>query len=433
MSTSRPGRPVVGESVLPDGEAEARLRRMRWAMLLVTMFGYLFFYSGRLTFGFAIPGIRAETGLNNATLGVISTSMLWCYAAGQAINGNLADKIGGRRIMSLGALGSTVLNWVTSLGTGLTSLALPWAANGYFQAMGWASGGRIINNWWPSSTRGRTYAYYTFAAGVGSTVAFGAAALVVDVWNLDWRWIFRLPVLLMLVGGVVFLLFVRDSPGQVGLRAPDETTCQQQDGDESESSWARYRAVLRLPKIWVTGVSIGFQNAARYGLLVWVPVHFFETAGRGGGGAVSSLWVSVGLPIGMAIGAFVNGQISDRLFRSRRDKPIILFMVLGAAAATAMYFIPVERTVLALVMIMLTGLLVYGPATSFWALCPDLAGVRRAGTATGVVNFFSYLFAGFGEPTIGHIIDSSGHTSYIFVVVAVCCLASATIAALIRR
>lgn len=432
MPTRRPSRTVVGEPVVPDGDAEARLRRMRWLMLFVTMFGYLFFYSGRLTFGFAIPGIRAETGLNNASLGVISTAMLWCYAVGQAINGNLADKFGGRRIMSLGALGSTCLNWVTSLGGGSASLAIPWAANGYFQAMGWASGGRVINSWWPSSTRGRTYAFYTFAAGVGSTVAFGAAALVVDVWDLDWRWIFRLPPLLMLVGGVVFFVLVRDRPAEVGLPAPDERTDRDRDAPEAEGSWTRYRAVLGQSRIWLTGVSIGFQNAARYGLLVWVPVHFFESAEQSGSG-VSSLWISVGLPIGMAIGAFVNGQISDRLFGSRRDKPIMLFMVLGAVAAITMFFIPVDRTALSLAMIVLTGLLVYGPATSFWALCPDLAGAHRAGTATGVVNFFSYLFAGFGEPTIGHIIDSSGNTSYVFVVVAVCCVASAAIAALIRR
>src|SRR5690606_4941310 len=147
-------------------------------------------------------------------------------------------------------------------------------------------------------------------------------------------------------------------------------------------------------------------------LLVWVPVHFLgahwaEGEARGG---ISPLWVSVALPVGMAIGALANGQISDRLFGSRRSQPIMLFMALGALSSISMFFIPTDQTLLAIMMLFLTGFFVYGPQASFWALCPDLAGAKRAGTATGVVNFFAYLFAGFGEPLTGHIIDSSGHT-----------------------
>jgi OPA family glycerol-3-phosphate transporter-like MFS transporter len=78
-------------------------RRAQWRMLLAAMLCYLFFYTGRQTFGFAIPGIQKEFGLTKETLGWVSSAMLWSYAIGQAINGNLADKFGGRRIMSLGA------------------------------------------------------------------------------------------------------------------------------------------------------------------------------------------------------------------------------------------------------------------------------------------------------------------------------------------
>ena len=35
---------------------EFSFRRAQWRMLLAAMFCYLFFYTGRQTFGFAIPG-----------------------------------------------------------------------------------------------------------------------------------------------------------------------------------------------------------------------------------------------------------------------------------------------------------------------------------------------------------------------------------------
>jgi len=421
-----------------DVTQDGRLRRMQWVVLVATMFCYLFFYTGRQTFGFAIPGIEAELGLSKATLGWVSTALLWSYAIGQAINGNLADTFGGRRIMALGAVASTVMNWIVSLGANLVSIAAPWAVNGYVQAMGWAAGSRVLSNWWPPSERGKTYGFYVFAAGTGSIVAYATAVVVLDVWELDWRWLFRLPVLLMLVGAVTFFVLAREHPRHRGLPSPVEergTGSSASHRAAEESAWQRYRTVLREPRIWLAGVAIGFQNAARYGLLVWVPVHFLgsawqEGSGRGG---ISPLWITVALPVGMAVGALVNGQISDRLFGSRRSQPIVLFMLLGAASAVAMRLVPVDQTTLAMGVLFLAGFFVYGPQASFWALCPDLVGAARAGTATGVVNFFAYLFAGFGEPLIGRLIDVSGQTSIVFVVVAVCCAASAAVAATIRR
>ena len=69
-------------------------RRYKWTALLGVSFCYLFYYLGRQTFGFAIPGIQKELGLSKEMLGWVSASMLWAYALGQSINGNLGDKWG---------------------------------------------------------------------------------------------------------------------------------------------------------------------------------------------------------------------------------------------------------------------------------------------------------------------------------------------------
>ncbi len=129
------------------------------------MFCYLFYYTGRQTFGFAIPGIEEEFGLSKTSLGWASATLLWCYALGQAVNGNLGDAFGGRRMMSLGATLSFGLNWVVSFATSLGGLVVPWGLNGFAQSMGWAPGSRVLSNWFRSTERGRVYGLYTFAAG----------------------------------------------------------------------------------------------------------------------------------------------------------------------------------------------------------------------------------------------------------------------------
>lgn len=414
-------------------------RSVQWRMLLITMFCYLFFYTGRQTFGFAIPGIQAELGLTSATLGWISTAMLWAYAIGQAINGNLADKFGGRRVMSLGAILSCGTNWAASFASGFASLILPWGMNGYFQALGWAPGSRLISNWWGTSERGKVYGLYVFAAGCASILSYVTSLLVIEVLSLDWRWIFRLPVLLMLAGGIIFYIVARDRPSDLGYEELSDTGVANKEDKknevaegEEETSAQRYKAVLKNVRIIIAAVSLGFQNAARYGLIIWVPVHFLGTGWKSGDSFIDPKWITIALPVGMAVGALSNGWISDRLFGSKRYKAIMLYMILGAATSLWMWSLPTNSTI-GLAALFLCGFFVYGPASSFWALCPDLVGAKRAGTATGVMNFSSYLFAGLAEPLIGSLIDSSGSTSVIFIVVATACICSAIVALFVRR
>jgi len=414
-----------------------RFRRAQWRMLFAVMFCYLFFYTGRQTFGFAIPGLQKEFGFSKETLGWASAALLWCYAIGQAINGNLADKLGGRKVMTAGAILSCLANWVVSFATGLASLMIPWGINGYFQALGWAPGSRLLSNWWGTSERGKVYGFYVFAASCASILSFVTSIVVVGVLHLDWRWIFRLPVLLMLVGGITLYLVVRERPEDLGFESPENGVANQNDkhhgaaGDE-ETSWQRYSAVLRNVPLLVASVSVGFMNAARYGLIVWVPVHFLGANwSKASDGLIDPKWISVALPIGMALGALCNGWVSDKLFGANRSKPIVLFMVLGALASAAMFSL--HAGMLAVGALFLAGFFVYGPASSFWALCPDLVGAKRAGTATGVMNFVAYLFAGLSEPLIGRMMDQTGSTSQVFVIVATCCVLSAVTAIFVRR
>jgi len=410
---------------------EKRFRRAQWRTLFATMFCYLFFYTGRQTFGFAIPGIEEELGISKTTLGWASAALLWSYAVGQTINGNLGDKYGGRRLMSLGALLSCALNWITSFGQSFASLTIPWAMNGYAQSMGWAPGSRVLSSWWPLSDRGKVYGAYVFAAGMASVLAFTTSTLILE-FNLGWRWIFRVPVLLLLVGGVTYYIVVRDRPEDLGFPPlPEEDTkvsTQSTPAVSNETSWERYKKVLSNPRFLIASIAIGFQSMARYGLLIWVPVHFLGEDWKNS----ETKWISIALPIGMALGAITSGWLSDRVFKANRSNVISLFLFLAAACSLSMYLLPKEHS-LAIPLLLLTGFFAYGPQSAFWALCPDLLGRERAGTGTGVMNAFAYAFAGFGEPLIGWIIETSDDTGIVFGVVATACLCGALIAPLIRR
>lgn len=412
----------------------ARFRRTQWRMLGAVMFCYLFYYTGRQTFGFAIPGIQHELGLSKQALGWVSAGMLWAYAVGQFINGNLGDRFGGRRMMMLGAAASFALNWVTSFGTGFKSLLVSWGGNGLAQSMGWAPGSRLVANWWGAHERGRAFGFFVLAAGSSSVLSFVTSLVVIDVLHLEWRWIFRLPVILMLLGGIVVWLVARDRPSALGypdLQDEKPTAAVEREPD-GETAWQRYRAALGSGRLLLAGVAIGFQNSARYGLLVWVPVHFLS-------GSAGNKWISIGLPVGMALGALASGWISDRFCNARRSGVIAAFMGLAMVMALGMFFLP-RGHALALPLLFLCGFFAYGPQSTFWALAPDLLGRARTGTAVGVMNFFAYAMAGLGEPMIGWAIQHNPfgttgveNTALVFPLVAIFAACSAAVALLIRR
>jgi OPA family glycerol-3-phosphate transporter-like MFS transporter len=242
----------------------------------------------------------------------------------------------------------------------------------------------------------------------------------------------------MLLGGVVVWLVARDRPSKLGFEDfPDEEGPTTIATTTDETAWQRYGVAFRHGRLLLAGLAIGFQNTVRYGLLIWVPVYFlgedFKNDPRG-------KWVSIALPVGMALGAVTSGWISDRFCGSRRSGVIASFMILAAGAAMGMYLLPPGH-VLGLPMLFLAGFFAYGPQSAFWALAPDLLGRARAGTAVGVMNFFAYAMAGFGEPLIGWMVQHNPFAAtpgvesvaLVFPIVALFAACSAVLALLIRR
>ena len=86
----------------------------------------------------------------------------------------------------------------------LSACRSAWGINGYFQTHGLGAGQPpVVELVGPPRAR-HVYGLYTFAAGMASVLSFVTSLIVVGYFALDWRWIFRIPVILLLFGGVAF-------------------------------------------------------------------------------------------------------------------------------------------------------------------------------------------------------------------------------------
>jgi len=385
----------------------------KYQMLFITMFCYLFFYTGRHNFGWATKAMREDLGISYTFIGWISFAMLIGYSLGQFINGNLADRFNPKYLVPIGAYLSIACNLGISFTHSPYIILVLWFLNGYFQSMAWAPGGKIIANWFKTEEQNKAFGLYTMAAGFSSAVTF-AISIYITSLHLDWRMLFRLPVLLLLVSATVFLLFIKASPN------PVERKSKGFNFSEIKKS---YREVLSHKKFRLVCLSFGLESMARYGLIFWVPVHFL---GDNWKEDPSLIWVTFLLPLGMAFGAFSFGQLSTRLFKSNY-KAVVFGMLICCGLCFLLYFLHNANLFLLGFLLITCGFFVYGPQANFWALCPQIMGKERTGTAIGTMNMCGYLFAALGEPLLGFIIEKTGYTKFLFLVIAVICSLSALI------
>jgi len=390
------------------------------------MFCYLFFYTGRQNFGFAARGMQDEMALSATALGFFNAALLAGYGAGQVINGNLGDIYGARRMVTIGAYLSVALNWMVSYAPGFVFSLVFWGLNGMAQSCAWPAMTRTIANWWPRRERGKAIGMYLLAAGCSSALTFVLCILVIS--HLDWRWIFRLPVLLMLVGSTVFGILVRNSPEDDGFASlPPEP---HDVPSAARSSRERYWQVLRNRPFQLACLSIGCESVARYGLINWVPVHFLGATWRENTGG---LWITIALPFGMAVGALTAGLLADRWFPQNRSRVVIYFLGLAAVGALVLAVLPGGRAVLGMVFLAVTGFLVYGPQATYWALCPELVGRERASTAAGLMDAFAYGFGALGQVAIGRAVDVFHTTAASFVAISIACVLGAVVILPVRK
>jgi OPA family glycerol-3-phosphate transporter-like MFS transporter len=403
-------------------------RAAQWRTLLLIMCCYLFFYTGRQNFGFAARGMQEELRLSASALGLFNAALLAGYGVGQAINGNLSDIFGARRMVAIGAYLSVALNWAVSYAAGFPAALILWCANGVAQSAAWPAMNRVLSNWWPRRERGKTIGLYLLAAGFSSVLTFALCIAVAA--RFTWRWIFRLPALPLLAGGAIYAIFSRNRPEDDGFAPLSCETKGEASAPAAESSAERYSQVLRNRPFQLACLSIGCESIARYGLINWAPVHFLGPHWKDNAAGV---WITLALPVGMAAGALTSGLAADRWFPERRSRLVLFFLGLAALGSLLLARVSASNLLTGIALLGATGFLVYGPQATYWALCPELAGRERNGTATGLMDAAAYGFAALGQVVIGWSIDLTHATSSAFYVIAAACLLGALAMVPVRK
>jgi len=112
--------------------AYRRRRFLNWFPLGIT---YATYYMGRYNLNVSSTTMMDSFHLSKADFGMIATAGFWTYALAVIINGPIADRIGGKKSILIGAAGACILNliigllflsgWQTKIIVGMALLLMP--------------------------------------------------------------------------------------------------------------------------------------------------------------------------------------------------------------------------------------------------------------------------------------------------------------------
>ena len=399
-----------------DGRAGFTRDQTRIIWLLWATYGA--FYFCRNNIAAAVPGMQADLELTKTEIGTILGALKLAYGVGQLLNGQLSERVSPRLLLAIGVFMSAGLNAIFGLGTGLYFLLFVWAANGYFQALGWTPCMRIAANWFPAASRGRAVGLvatgYLIAGGLVALVAGWAAS------RFGWRAAHFVPAAILAVIGTFTLLGLRNAPPGTTTTTITTTT----------TSTSTFIGTLTNPRLWLLAIALGLVDACRYGFVDWGITHLMEV--QGGGVGKNALKFAV-LPMGGVAGALGAGWLSDRVFRGRRI-PVLVAMLVLLGALTVAYHPAVSSSLgLSLVLLALIGAGIYGPQVLLVGpAAMDLARAGKSAAAVGFVNFFGYLGAFTGDRVTGQLADEHGWQAPVYFWAA-CAFAAALVVAPLWR
>ncbi len=383
-------------------------RYWRKRILITTWLTYSAFYLCRVNMSVAIPGIMAEFGLSKTLMGGVLTALFTTYAIGQFINGQLGDKFGARKLVTLGIFASAILNFIFGFSTGLTAMIIIWGLNGYLQSMGWAPTVKTIANWFPPGMRGKVGGILGSSYQVGNAYSWALAGFVTGL--LGWRWAFWIPAIIFLIFGIHWYFRIRNAPEEIGLPTIEEERegkeCSEIRKDEHIGFKNTLKLVLTYKRIWIIAIAMFCLSIIRYGFMDWAVTYMFEVQKA----AISTAaYKAMAIPIAGSLGAVFAGYLTDKKFQSRRAPMITIMLLLLSFFAWLYPKIHAGDWVLSLTVLLIIGFLTYGPHVLLVAVAPMDFGTRKAASSvTGFVDGFAYIGAALTGIGSGWLIDNYG-------------------------
>lgn len=377
-----------------DGKRE-KIRNALFIGVLCSV-SYLAVYFARNILGAVTAGMKKD-GFEESFFGTTSSVYFISYAIGQLVNGAIGDKIKARYMISLGLLFAGISNFVFSL-VARTPLAAyaAYACTGFFLAMIYGPMTKVVAENTEPIYATRCSLGYTFASFFGSPLAGVVATFTA------WQSVFAISsaflVAMAIACFVVFLVLEKKGIVKYGLFKPQKKT-----------GGGNVKLLIKRRIITFSLVSI-LTGVVRTSVVFWLTLYITEYVGFSEKVA-PSIYSAVTLIISFS--AFIAIFVYELLKRNMNLTIFIMFTV-STLCFVGAYF--VKQPVVNLVLIALAILASCCSSSMLWSrYCPSLYDTGMVSSATGFLDFLSYIAAAVASSLFAGAVDSIGWGNLILI------------------
>ena len=398
------------EEKVPPEQQDAAFRRLRSRTFWGVTVAYTLYYVCRMTLGVVKQPLIDGGILTAGQLGIIGSAFYFVYAVGKFVNGFIADYCNIRRFMAAGIGVSAVVNLILGL-TGhaggafgsavlLVTFAVLWGVNGWAQSMGSPPGTISLSRWFPLSKRGTMYSIFSSTPQLGKAVSMILTGFIVAA--AGWQWGFLAAAAAGVIGLLVSLFFIADTPESEGLPSVQELSGEELRPMDKQPTRELQKGVFRHPGIWVIAISTAFLYITQHAVSDWGVLFLQKQKDF----SLERATQVIGLAEAFGVaGNLAAGWMSDVLFRGNRSRPVVLAGVLAVLALAGflfldggfglnMAFVAVFSFAFSVVFCIVAGLMAL-----------DFVPRKATGAALGIVGISSYAAAGLQSVVSGLLID----------------------------
>src|ERR1700681_188737 len=358
----------------------------------------------RVNISIAGSSIATDYGLTNQQLGWVFSSFLLGYALFQTPGGWLSDKLGPRRVLTVGVVWWGIFTALTAVVPSQMRAALLFFVAirfllGAGEAVIYPASNQFVSWWIPTQERGIANGIIFAGVGVGAGITPPAISYV--MFHYGWRSSFWMSAIIGLVAGLVWFLIARDQPEDHPSVSPAElrhiqsgrTLSSSQSLPASTINAAKalpWSTILKSKNVWAVTFSYFCYGYVAWIFFSWFYIYLAKV--RGLNLKASAFYATLPF-LAMAVCCPLGGAIADRVTLWRGKRVGRCGIAIVAMTMTAVFLLLGSRVASArLASVVLAGGAgaLYLSQSSFWSVTADI-GAASSGSVSGFMNMGAQL------------------------------------------
>lgn len=344
----------------------------------------------------AVTPQMVEGGYTEAYIGSISALYFTFYAIGQLINGAIGDKVKAKWMISIGLVGAGITNFIFSRVTLIPEAATAaYALSGYFLSMIYGPMTKVVAENTDPLHATRCSLGYTFASFFGSPTAGILASF------LAWQSVFTVgSTALVFMSITVFIFFSIFEQRGIVKYGQYKT---------EKKSIGNIGILLKREIVKYSLISI-ITGVVRTSVVFWLPTYISQHLNFSS--TVSAKIFTVAT-LAISTTAFITIFLYER-FGYNIDKTVLILFSSATLFFILTYF--VKSPVINIISIVLAIMSSNGVATMLWSrYCPSLRDTGMVSSATGFLDFLSYMAASAANIIFANAVTNIGWGNLILV------------------